>query len=49
MTSQDDTDARIAELDEQLRGLESGGDRSSDRFAELSAEREKLLNQRDDA
>jgi hypothetical protein len=49
MNSPDDANARVAELDEELRALEKDGKRSSERFAELSAEREKLLNQRDDS
>lgn len=48
MSSHDEVDARVAELDEELRALEKDGRRSSDRFAELSAEREQLLNRRDD-
>ncbi|WP_375498484.1 hypothetical protein [uncultured Jatrophihabitans sp.] len=48
MSDPSDIDTRVAELDEQLRALESDGERSSDRFGELSTEREKLLNQRDD-
>ena len=46
--TESDPDARVAELDQKLRALESDGNRSSDEFARLSAEREKLLNQRDD-
>ncbi|WP_375483470.1 hypothetical protein [uncultured Jatrophihabitans sp.] len=42
-------EARLTELDNELRKLEDDGDRESDRFAQLSREREKLLNQRDDA